>query len=209
MLLAAACTSGPTGPDYGDPDILFKDDFSQTTSGWDQYSDSLITTNYDDGQYLLALEETGKNIWALPGLDLTNLTLEVDTAYVAGPDNNEYGVICRYSSSGNRHNFYFFFISSDGYYAMGKIAKDRRTILNPANGDFQLSESILLDKSAVNRLSATCSGERMSFSINGVLAGEFTDAELTRGDFGLIIGTYDEGGVQIRFDNLTVRRPGI
>jgi hypothetical protein len=206
--MMSACTSRPARPDYGDPNIFFKDDFSQPASGWDQYSDSLITTDYDHGQYLLALEETGKDIWALPGLDLTNLELQVDTAYAAGPDNNEYGVICRYASSGNRHSFYFFFISSDGYYAMGKVNKDKRTILSPDNGDFQLSEAINLDKSATNHLSATCDQDHMSFSINGAATGEFTDSELARGDVGLIVGTYDEGGVRIHFDNLVVRKPG-
>jgi hypothetical protein len=37
--------------------------------------------------------------------------------------------------------------------------------------------------------------------------GDFTDNELTHGDIGLLAGTYDEGGVQIHFDNLVARQP--
>jgi len=206
LALVAACASARR-PAYGDPNLLFEDDFSDPATGWDVHTDSLITTTYDNGQYVMAYEDAGKNIWALPGLDLRDLVLEVDTAYAAGPDNNEYGVMCRYTVSGDKHSFYFFFISSDGFYALGKVVKNKRTILNPASGDFQPASAIHLDKTALNHLSAACSGDRMSLAVNGIPVGEFTDGDLTHGDIGLIIGTYDEGGVKIYFDNLSVKKP--
>jgi len=147
------------------------------------------------------------DVWAQPGLELTNLTLKVETTYAAGPVNNEYGVMCRYTRKGDKSDFYFFLISGDGYYAMGKVVANKRTILNPTTGDFQPSRAILQDKTAVNRLSATCNGRQMSFSVNGTLLGEFDDDELSRGDIGLMAGTYDEVGVKIHFDNLVVQKP--
>lgn len=206
MLALAACSSD-RGPAYGDPNVLFQDDFSDPATGWDVHTDSLITTTYDHGQYLMAYEDTGKNIWALPSLDLRDLVLDVDSAYVAGPDNNEYGAICRYTASGDKHSFYFFLISSDGFYALGKVVKNKRTILNPTSGDFQPASAINLDKAAVNHLTAACHGDKMAFAVNGTAVGDFTDNDLSHGDIGLIIGTYDEGGVKIRFDNVSVRKP--
>jgi hypothetical protein len=116
-------------------------------------------------------------------------------------------VLCRYSRSGDRHSFYFFFISSDGFYALGKVVKNERTILNPATGDFQPSDAIRQGQSDLNQLTATCQGDHMALAVNGVAVGAFEDGELTHGDIGLIIGTYDEGGVKIAFDNLVVTKP--
>jgi hypothetical protein len=207
LAFLAACTPS-RHPTYSDPAILLQDDFSQPTSGWDAYSDSEKTANYDNGQYLIAVEQTGVDVWGLPGLDLTDLRLEVDTQYAAGPVDNEFGVMCRYTRDGDKHSFYFFFISSDGYYAMGKVIKNQRTVLNPASGDYRPSDAIQQDQSAINHLSATCAGKKMSFAVNDTPVGEFEDADLTHGDIGLIAGTLlNEGGVKIHFDNLVVRKP--
>ena len=204
LSLTVGCSPQPPA---GEPGVLFQDDFSQTTSGWDAHRDSSITTDYEEGRYVLALADPGQNIWSLAKLDLTDLALSVETAYAEGPVNNEYGMMCRYSRSGDKHSFYFFFISSDGFYALGKVVKNQRTILNPATGDFQPSDAIKQGQTDVNQLTATCQGQQMSLAVNGATVGAFEDDELTHGDIGLLIGAYDEGGVKIAFDNLVVRKP--
>jgi hypothetical protein len=204
----AAC--GPSVPPRAsEPGILFRDDFAQTTSGWDSHSGADLTTDYVDGRYLIAVEEPGVDVWARPGLTLTDVVFEAETQYAAGPANNEYGLICRYERRGDgRNSFYFFFVSSDGYYALGKVVGDVRTILNPEVGSFQPSDAIRLEPEATNTLTATCDGDRLALEVNGVQVGAFTDGELRRGDIGLIAGTFDEGGVRIHFDNVVVREPG-
>jgi hypothetical protein len=148
------------------------------------------------------------DVWARPGLAFTDLRLEVESWYGAGPVNNEYGLLCRYERHGDGSNsFYFFFVSSDGYYALGKVVRDVRTILSPAEGSFQPTDALRLEPAAGNSLAATCAGDQFSFAVNGVTLGEFTDDELTRGDIGLIAGSFDEGGVEIFFDNVVVRDP--
>jgi len=201
----AACN--PPRAQYADPSVLFQDDFAQPTSGWNAHTGAEAATNYDNGQYLIAVEQTGVDVWAQPGLEFTDTRLEVETQYAAGPLNNEFGVMCRYTRRGDRSSFYFFLISSDGYYAQGKVVENKRTVLNPATGDFQPASVILQDPAAINQLSATCQGSHFTFAVNGAVLGEFDDSELARGDIGLIAGTYDETGVQIRFDNLVVKKP--
>jgi hypothetical protein len=211
MAMAVAVAGcGPTPqPAPAEPGILFRDDFSQTTSGWDSHTGADLTTDYVDGRYLIAVEEPGVDVWARPGLALTDLVFEAVTQYAAGPLNNEFGLICRYERGGDgRNSFYFFFISSDGYYALGKVVDDVRTILSPDVGSFQPSEAIRLEPDAANTLVATCAGDRLSLSVNGSQVGEFTDSDLKRGDIGLIAGTFDEGGVRIHFDNVIVRPSG-
>ncbi len=213
LILAGALALGACGPAGGaapgTPGVIFQDDFSDPNSGWDTHTGADVTTNYDDGRYLLAVEEPLVDVWATPGLELTDVVIEADTQYAAGPENNEYGLMCRYTRAGDGSNsFYFFFISSDGYYALGKVVKNARTVLNPEAGSFQPSDAILMGPSATNHLSATCQGTHFSLSVNGTRVGEFEDDELPRGDIGLIAGTFDEGGVRLHFDNVVVRQPG-
>ncbi len=203
-LLASACAPRPRGVP-GDPNLLFKDDFASADSGWDKYTGAEGAVGYAEGQYQIRVDEPNIYLWGTPGLDFTNTALEADATYAAGPANNEFGLICRFTESDNKKNFYFFFISSDGYYVAGKVVKDKKTYLNAP--DFQSSDAIKKDLGAVNHLSATCAGNQMSFAVNGTALGQFQDAELKHGDIGLIVGTYDEGWVDIRFDNLTARKP--
>src|SRR5690606_27696834 len=113
---------------------------------WDTHSSADVITDYVDGQYLIAVAEPGVDVWARPGLELTDLVLEVETQYAAGPVNNEYGVLCRYTRGGDgRYSFYFFFISSDGYYALGKVVRNERTILSPVEGSFQPTSAVRLE----------------------------------------------------------------
>jgi len=207
LLALVACAHRPgINPPPGDPNLLFRDDFSQLTSGWDRHTAAEATTDYDAGQYLIAVQDTGVDVWASPGLDFTDATLEADAARFAGPTNNEFGLICRYKRDGDKSSFYFFLISSDGYAAVGKVSKNKRTYLN-STGNFEASSAIKTGDAASNHLAATCNGKSMSFSVNGTLVGKFEDTEFTHGDVGLIAGTFDEGGVKIHFDNFSARKP--
>jgi hypothetical protein len=201
-----ACAPANARPTPSAPGVQFEDDFSDPTSGWDTHTGADLTTDYVDGRYLIAVEEPLVDVWARPGLSFDDAIIEVDTQFGAGPVNNEYGVLCRYERHGDQSNsFYFFFVSSDGYYALGKVVRDARTILSPEQGSFQPTDSLRLEPDATNALRVTCSGDSFALAVNGVTVGEFTDDELSRGDIALIAGTFDEGGVRIFFDNVVVR----
>ncbi len=204
-ILLTACAVATTPPP-GTPGVIFHDDFSDPLSGWDRQAGGDITTDYRDGRYLIAVEPVGIEVWAQPGLDLADARVEVEAAHAGGPINNSFGLLCRYTREGDRNSFYFFLISSDGYYAVGKAVRDQRTFLNPAR-DFEPLAALAEDPLATHHLSATCQGDQLSFEVDGALVLRVQDAELRRGDLGLTAGTFDEGGVQIAFDNLVVRRP--
>lgn len=204
----AGCRSGRPTPTPAGPGVIFHDDFSQTNTGWDVYSGADAITDYEAGHYVIQVGEPGINVWSRPGLDLEDAVVLVEAQAAAGPANNEFGVMCRYSRAGDgRNSFYFFLVSSDGYYALGKVVNDLRTILAPPGG-FQPSDVIALDAGTSNALRATCQGQRLALMVNGTVLAETTDAELTHGDVGLVAGSYDEGGVRIHFDQFEVRAPG-
>lgn len=204
VILLAACTSPQPTAQPGD--VILQDDFTNPESGWDRHASADLTTDYVDGAYLVAVEPPNVDAWGLAGLDLNDAQIEAEARRLAGPEDNAFGVICRYTRTGDQNNFYFFLVSSDGYYGAGKVVKDAYTFLNPA-GDFEPLDAVQTGPDAVNRLQAVCRGDTLTLTVNGALAAEFRDDALRHGDIGLIAGTFNEGGVRIAFDNVTVKQP--
>ena len=203
LMFAAACVP-PTSPPASDG-RLFADDFADTGSGWDQYTGAEGTVNYDQGHYVIQVDQPNLYLWGTPGLNLTDAVVEAEATHAAGPVNNEYGLICRFTKSGDKSSFYFFVVSSDGYYVSGKIVKNQLTYLDPV--DFQEAAAIHTGAGAANHLSATCQGQTFTFAVNGQPLSQFTDSDLPYGDIGLLAGTFAEAGAGIHFDNVEVNQP--
>jgi hypothetical protein len=206
VLLWSAVACAVNNPTPRADGVIVEDDFSDPASGWNRHTSADITTDYGDGHYRVLVGAPNHDAWGLAGLDLNDLRIEADTQSAAGPLDNSFGVLCRFTRSDDRSNFYFFFISSDGYYAMGKVARNERTYLNP-NGNFEPLAAIRTEPGAINRLSAACAKDQFTFTVNGQPAGSFSDGEFTHGDAGLIASTLNQGGVEIRFDNVVIRQP--
>jgi len=184
--------------------VLFQDDFSNPTSGWDQVSAPGGTMNYDSGVYRILVTTPTFNFWSTPGRQFTDTRVEVDTAKFGGPDNNRAGLICRYQNADNTPKYYFFVISSDGYFGVGKTNGPQAILLG--QNAMALSTNIHTGM-AVNHLRADCAGNILSFYINGFPVAQVTDSELASGDVGLVAGTFDQVGVDIIFDKFIVMQP--
>ncbi len=126
MLLLSACSLG-TETEPLPEGVLFVDDFSDTSSGWDRVDVAEGITNYADGVYRIFVNSDNTDQWANPGLDFTDTIIEVEATKVGGPDDNDFGVICRYKDF---ENFYFFIISSDGFYATGRVIDGIQELLS-------------------------------------------------------------------------------
>jgi hypothetical protein len=154
------------------------------------------------GQYRIWLNYPHTTIWANPGLQFTNTRIETDAFKAAGPDNNQFGIICRYEDA---DNFYFFLISSDGYYGIGKSQNGQQVLLT-GQGKMTFSAKIAKGRAA-NHLRADCVGPNLALFVNGQHLATVADPAFSRGDVGLIVGTFDEPGADIRFDNFAVYAP--
>ncbi len=181
--------------------LLFQDDFSRTSSGWDRYADPTYTSDYDEGTYRIAIQSAQTEAWANPGLELDDVRIEVDAASVDGPLDNAFGVLCRYQDP---DNYYFFLISGDGYAGIGLTKDGRRVMLT---GDAMLPADPILQGYRTNHLRADCSGFDLTLFVNGVLVDQAQAAEWPRGDVGLMAATYSQPGIDIRFDNFSLVRP--
>jgi len=205
LLSSLACQAvsggGTTSTTQTNPNLLFKDDFSDTSSGWDRVTTDTGETDYVDGVYRIYVNETGTDVWANPGLDFTDVSIQVEATKVGGPEDNDFGVICR---STDVSKFYFFVISSDGYYGIGRVTDSGQELIGMDS--MQPSEAIH-QGGATNTIRADCVGSSLSLYVNGEKLDEVEDTEFSSGDVGLMAGSFDTPGTDIHFDNFSVNKP--
>jgi hypothetical protein len=181
--------------------VLFQDDFARSSTGWTTYEGPDFRAAYDDGALRIRVDSPNTVARSTPGFELDDVRLDVDTAAVGGPTDNAFGLLCRYQDS---DNYAFLLMSSDGFSGIGVVRDGQRRLLT---GEAMLPSDMILQGSTANHLRAECVDNRLSLYINGALANEaFLEAPGT-GDVGVIVGTYDAPGVDIRFDNFTIANP--
>jgi hypothetical protein len=195
----AVYAPAPAPPGLGDtPETLLADDFSDE-SAWPVGEREGSRFYYEDGEYLIEVFESDFGAWASSGDSWADVAIEVDARQVSGPDDNQYGLLCRYQDI---DNFYEFDISGDGYYAIYvKRAGEFKTL-----APWTATNAIRQGESR-NHLAVTCQGNRLAMSVNGELVAEVFDETFSEGEVAMIAGTFDEPGVVIAFDNLQVSAP--
>jgi len=123
---------------------------------------------------------------------------------VSGPNDNAYGLICRYQDP---KNFYAFLVSGDGYYVIAKYQSGSENVIYlTENGQFQPSEAIHTGV-ASNELLASCIGNQLSLEVNGTPLITVTDPTFVTGDIGLAASTLQAETGVIEFDNVQVSAP--
>jgi len=180
--------------------VLFQDDFSNRDTGWDRLLAAEGTMDYDAGGYRILVNALNTNFWTTPHRNFADVRMEVDAGKLGGPDENRIGLICRF----NGNDYYFFMISSDGYYGIGIFAGGQASLLGQS--EMQTSPEIKTGL-AVNHLRADCSGDTLAFYINGFPVASVQDSALKSGDVGLLGGTFAQPGVDLVFDNFVVLKP--
>ena len=202
ILLGATLACQATTP-TNESDVLFQDDFSDPNSGWDKIATEGGITNYEDGIYRIFVDQASTDVWANPGLDFSDVIIEVSAKKVGGADDNDFGVLCR---SVDTNNFYFFIISSDGYYGIGKVVDGQQSLIGM---DAMEPSEVIKKGEEMNWLHAECVGSRLALWVNDQKIKQVEDTQFTQGDVGLIAGSFDTPGTDIHFDNFSVRKPAV
>jgi hypothetical protein len=183
--------------------VLFSDDFSDEESGWGSFGDRDTYKDYIDGEYLIRIIDTQYVDWANPGLEFGDVQIEVDAYLVEGPVENGYGLLCAYENS---DNFINATISSDGYYEIWefsfgeweKLSEEQSANTNIIRGAI----------GEVNHIRLDCIGNNIILFVNDVeLTSVQLDRKLRPGDVGIYAEGFEEGPLEIRFDNFVVTQP--
>ena len=177
--------------------ILYQDDFSNTQGGWD-WEDSDGRVAYVSGELHMEVKQPEFFIWSYAGQSFTDVILDVDARVVAAAGDGDFGLICRYQDA---DNFYGMEISEDGYYAAWKMVDGEIYQLI----DWQYSS--LIKTGSTVHLSAACIGSTLTFMVNGEVLVDISDGDLSNGDAGLVVGTWEAFPLTVGFDNFVVRSP--
>ena len=156
--------------------------------------------DYDGSGYRFLVNALQANFWSTPGKSFKDVRVEVDVAKLSGPDENRIGLLCRFVEN----NYYFFMVSSDGYYTIGKYIGGNAIQLGQSEMEFN---EAIHQGLAVNHLRADCKGSTLIFFVNGTPVAKAEDADLAEGDVGLLAGTFAQPGVDVIFDNFVVLQP--
>ena len=192
LAFISACAPGASPP--------FTDSFDDTRNGWTLIHNNQADMTIEGGLLRLAILQPDSLAWSVAtGKIFDDLTLDVDATPLAGPDDNDYGVIVRHVDD---DNFYRFEISGDGYFNVQKRLKGKWEKLIP---DWTASESIRNGK-ATNHLRVACAGSSLAFYVNQTLLIQIADASFSRGAIGVLAGTLTQPDVQIAFDDLQVSK---
>lgn len=182
--------------------ILFYDDFSDSGSGWRQWSSPEAVIHYQDGVLAFLINQANYDYWSLAGKNYTDVTLAVEAELINGPTDNDFGLICRFQ---DEYNFYAFLISSDGYGGIVKVKDGLYQVLSSPNGlEFG---KMITQGYARNQLRADCVGSRLTLFVNQQKFAEVEDTDFSMGDVGLLVGAYQMPGVEVHFDNFYVIKP--
>lgn len=181
-------------------ETLFYDDFTDPRTGWERFTSAEGTMDYDGSGYRFLVNALQANFWSTPGKSFTDVRMEVDVAKLSGPDENRIGLLCRFTEG----NYYFFLVSSDGYYTIGKYIGGNAIQL----GQTEMEYSEALHRGlAVNHLRADCVGDTFTLYVNGTQVAQAQDPDFPEGDVGLLAGTFAQPGVDVIFDNFVVLQP--
>lgn len=184
---------------------LFEDNFEgEADCGWVLYNQSGSVVAIEEGSLRLSTSQPGQIWWTNPRRIFNDTVITVQARQTAGPNDNAYGVVCRYQDP---QNFYIFLVSGDGFYAIGKyISSSTQVIYLTPDGQYQFSD-IINQGVATNQLRVSCIGNELSLSVNGIPLLTTTDDSFASGDIGLGVSTLAPGTAVVEFDNLRVIAP--
>ncbi len=202
FLFLTSCLPGAPTPAItsGNPgDVLYHDEFADNTSGWDRIANDGGIMDYDSGGYRILVRQPGLNFWSTPEKNFGDMRVEADVTKLNGPDENRAGLMCRYRNG----DYYFFIISNDGFYAIGKFIGAQTLLL----GQEQMQASDLILPSSMNHLRADCIGNTLTFYINFNQVASVQDSDFSTGDAGVLAGAFTQPGVDVLFQNFVVIQP--
>ncbi len=207
VLLVSCNLGSPTEDICTSPGVLFQDDFADAQAcGWVQYNQGGASATVEEELLRLTTSQPGPIWWTNPERNFDDVIITVQARQASGPDNNAYGVICRYQS---QENFYVFLISGDGYYAIGKYQSGNEQIQYlTGDGQYHYIFSDAINQGiATNQLRINCVGNELSMTVNGLPLATVTDPTFVTGDVGLAVSAFELGTAVIEFDNIQVISP--
>ncbi|MFT3892463.1 MAG: hypothetical protein QM730_12580 [Anaerolineales bacterium] len=200
LLSLSTCGSLPIStPAAPSGTILFQDTFETNLSGWDRLANDGGIMDYDGGGFRILIRQPNMNYWSTPEKNYSDVRVEADVTRLNGPEENRAGLICRYQNG----DYYFFIISNDGFYGIGKFIGGQTLLL----GQTVMQPSELILRDGINHVRADCVGNTLTLYVNFTQVATAQDSDFANGDVGILAGAFTQPGVDMLFQNFVAMQP--
>lgn len=184
------------------PQILFKDDFSNESSGWETSKDDFSSIAYINDELAIKIANRRRIVGSTPDkTDLSDVRIVVTARSLGKAGNAGFGIVCNFQ---DEDNYYFLEIDTTGYYTIGKQVNGEVTIMSDPNGYWIYNETLPQNASSYD-IRADCGNGKLSLYVNGQEIASVQDSTFTSGDVGVLVTTFEEiGGAEVYFDDFIV-----
>ena len=181
--------------------IIYQDDFSDNTSGWEEVSNVYELKGYSTSGYMISINQPDSRTISTTGLSFSNTLTDVNVQKITGSRTSQFGLVCRFQ---DKYNYYSFVISSDGYAAIVRYVDGQGKLL----GSEQMirAEGINLDDGS-NSVSAACVDNNLRLVVNNDTIVRAKDDTFKNGDIGFFVETFDVGSSTVVFSDLIIVKP--
>ncbi len=188
-------TAVPTSTPAPFQELLFAEDFSDSTGGWPEgdYEDRYYA--YSEGSYAITEQLEDSAAWVTIEDNWSNFALEVTAGLSQGLDDADYGVFLRRQDD---DNYYGLALTGKGDYSFFLVLMGLRFDLA---GGFS---PYIRQSPSLNFIKVTCQGSTFSIYLNGGLVDMVEDDTFSSGGGGLFVHTIAEAPATAVFDDLQV-----
>ena len=188
---------------------LFNSGYEDTfdnADNWQVNDTSGASATVADGVFRFTVTDSQSIFWITDGNQtFGDGTWEVDVTQIAGPEDAGYGLVFR--EDADNDNFYLFEVSTDGYIWIGACFAGCDEITMLVGDGWVQTSDVATGLNRRHALRVESTGGDMVFFVNDVEVGRATDTSFVEGDLGMLVETFDEGGVVVEFDNLKFTPP--
>ena len=193
-------TSAPTLELVTDKNVLYQEDFKNSTSGWPEeaYDNYFIGYHEPENYHIQVLSPNYKTLVSTP--DKTkygDITIDLEVYKLGAAEGDfRYGLVFRRSGD----QYYAFTISprTKTWYVL-KSSSNALEVLKEGTDDS------IQGLDVADTLRVDAKGSTFFFHINDQLVDQVNDPDYVDGEVGLFVQAFDSPGAHIHFDTLTIR----
>jgi PKD repeat protein len=181
-------------------DLLYQDDFSDSSSGWSIGKSSEHEYAYANGEYSITARKRAWKYWAWApraSFLLTDFLVEVEANPTSG-SSGHYGIIW----GKDNDNYYVFRVDATGRY---KLSKKKDDVWQTAPVKWT-SHSVISQGTGRNRLKVMVRDDSITLMVNDVVLSTVSASSFDKGRIGLYAGTFNTPDTfcNAHFDNFRV-----
>jgi hypothetical protein len=181
-----------------DPNIQYKDDFSDDDSGWWVIDDSSGKMYYADGKYYMYQLKSDEIVWNNTTEIFRNGIMNIDVTHISGDDELT-GYALFWRINGSDFDTYVLQVNDVGHYTVSKWVGDEWVPIKRDTYTAALKQS-----GETNNFKIAFHGNDTEIFINDYFVDSFSDKSFISGSVGMGVWADPDSDAEIAFDNLIV-----